>query len=173
MQPEKVRNHLLRYWARAKTAFSVGDFPQAAFLAVTLIEEVGKVVLLGNATLTGELNEKHLRSHHEKYIHAVGATLFVNSRVTRIYGDEEKRFAKWFREGELFRIRNSALYLEGTEVLVTPDEAILPKDAFLLVCIAGEVLAEIQGAYTGTGPNEWRELLEEVDRFRTEYDFVQ
>jgi len=64
-------------------------------------------------------------------------------------------------------IRNSALYLElrGPD-LVAPEQAISRADALLLVCIAGEVYAEIQGRQTGTGPTEWQRILLEIDEFR-------
>lgn len=170
MIPPKAREHLEKYWARARESFEARDYPLAAFFAITLIEEVGKVVVLGNAKLSGELDRKAFRSHTAKYAHAVYSTLFVNSRVTHIYGDLESRFAAWFREGTLFEIRNSALYLEQVDDdLVVPSEAISKVDACLLVCIAGEVLAEIQGEYTGSGPEEWRNILRQVDQFRDAY----
>jgi len=56
--------------------------------------------------------------------------------------------------------------LSETEVAV-PEKAIEKTDAFLLVCLAGEVYAEVQGKDTGTGPQEWQRILAEVDAFRT------
>jgi hypothetical protein len=58
------------------------------------------------------------------------------------------------------------LELQGTN-LVVPDQTINRADALLLVCIAGEVYAEIQGKQTGTGPAEWQRILSEIDQFRT------
>jgi AbiV family abortive infection protein len=170
MLPEKAQAHLKKYWSRASDSFKAGDFPLAAFFAITLIEEVGKVVVLGTATLSGELDRKAFRDHREKYAYAVYSTLFVNSRITRVYGILESRFADWFRNGTLFKIRNSALYLEQDgDHLVVPSEAVSRADACLLVCIGGEVLAEIQGRYTGSGPEEWSNVLRQVDQFRDQY----
>lgn len=170
MIPETVRKHLEAYWDRARTSFELGDLPLAAFLAITLIEEIGKVVILGNAKLSGELDRKAFRNHEAKYAYAVYETLFVNSRVTRIYGALESRFANWFRDGGLFKLRNSALYLElVNNALVVPSVCVQRADAFLLVCIAGEALAEIQGEFTGTGPDQWSEILGQVDQFRTRF----
>src|SRR4051812_203330 len=104
----EAREHLNKYWRLSRQFFNDGDFALAAFFAITLIEEVGKVIILGNQTLSGELDKKGFRNHRTKYTYAVFSTLFVNSRVTRIYGKYEKRFAKWFREDELFTIRNSS-----------------------------------------------------------------
>ena len=47
-----------------------------------------------------------------------------------------------------------------------PPQAINRADALLLVCIAGEVYAEIQGKQIGTGPAEWQRILWEIDQFR-------
>ncbi len=163
----KIRAHLQSYWARCQDAYDRNDYPMAAFLAITLIEEVGKVFILGNAELGKELDKKTFRNHRGKYRHAVGGALFVNSRVSRIYVEEEKRFAEWFRKDKLFIIRNNALYAEITnEHLTVPSETIKHEDARLLVCIAGEILAEAQGEYIGTGPDEWKKLLKQVDDFR-------
>jgi hypothetical protein len=57
------------------------------------------------------------------------------------------------------------LELQGSD-LVVPGQAINRADALLLVCIAGEVYAEIQGKQTGTGPAEWERILSEIDQFR-------
>ena len=93
--------------------------------------------------------------------------LFVNARVSQVYGDHEGRFAKWFRDGELFGIRNSALYMElGPDSVIVPEQAVDKRDACLPVCFGGEGLAEIQGGHVGTGPKEWKRLVGEVDTFR-------
>jgi AbiV family abortive infection protein len=82
----------------------------------------------------------------------VFTTLFVNARASREYGDQEEQFAKWFRDGELFGIRNSALYMElGPDGVIVPEQAVNKRDARLHVCFGGEVLAEIWGNHVGTG----------------------
>ena len=113
----------------------------AAFFATTTIEEVGKAVILGNRVLSGELDEKGFRNHRKKYACAVFETLSVNARVSRVYGGPEDKFATWFRDGELFDIRNSALYIEfGPDgVIVVPEQAVDKRDAYLLVCFGGDV----------------------------------
>jgi AbiV family abortive infection protein len=170
MLTDAAKAHYEKYWRLAREMFVSGDLPFAAFLAITLIEEVGKVVILADAVSGDAEARKEFRNHQSKYVNAVGATLAVNSRVTRIYKLDEAHFADWFREERLFQIRNSALYLElrGTD-LIAPEEAINRADALLLVCIAGEVYAEIQGGQAGTGPEEWQRILSEIDRFRAEH----
>jgi len=144
----------------------------AVFSAVTLIEEVGKVPMLALRDVEGGLDSKAFRHHGKKYESAVGNTLYINSRVSRIYGEREERFARWYRDGELMRIRNAALYMDvdADNVIVTPEQVTSRETAFILVCFAGEVLAEIQGYMTGTGPEDWRRILAEVDEFRERFD---
>jgi AbiV family abortive infection protein len=167
----QIDNHLNRYWRICRDLFARKEYALSAFLAITLIEEVGKLIILGNKEILDgkELDQRGLYDHRRKYLYAVGTTLIVNSRMTRTYGKDELRFASWFSEGKLFEIRNSSLYLDVNEGSVrTPEEAISKYDAFLLICIAGEVYAEIQGQYTGTGPDAWKRVLKEVDEFRLE-----
>ena len=95
----------------------------------------------------------------------------MNSRVTRLYGEDESKFAKWFREGDLLKMRNSSIYVEIENGKVkVPADSISRVDSFLLVCISGEVYGEILGYYTtGTGPSEWQRIVDEIDKFREKY----
>ena len=53
-----ARQHLERYWQLSLRFFRESDYALAAFFAITLIEEVGKIVILGNAKLGSELDRK-------------------------------------------------------------------------------------------------------------------
>jgi AbiV family abortive infection protein len=165
--PLKARNHLEKYWILSRSFFDEGDYALATFFSIFLIEEVGKVILLRKKDIIGKLNIKDFYNHQRKYLLAVSGTLVVNSRVSRIYGNEESKFAKWFRDGDLIKIRNSSIYLEFKNGLVeVPADSISREDSCLLVCIAGEIYGEIQGFYTGTDPSEWMRIINEVDEFR-------
>lgn len=178
MQASAVTEHLDIYWRRGRTLFAERDYPLALFCAMTLIEEVGKVILLGLSELAksqgGQADEgklkKALFSHSQKHLTAIMDTLYVNSRVSRIYGDDERKFAEWFREGKLLQLRNDALYLSVSgKQLAAPHQAIAKTDAFLAVCIAGEIYAEAQGHLVGTSPEDWSHIHAEIDTFRREY----
>ena len=170
LTPQAVA-HLQKLWTLSRELYTEGRHALSAFFAITLIEEVGKIVILANSDLGVDLDKKAWTDHRAKYRYAVGATLLVNSRVSRIYGPDESRFAAWFRQNELFNIRNRALYLELVDdQLIAPEESVARRDAFLLVCIGGEVLAEIQGTNAGTGPDQWRQILAEIDSFRAKAD---
>src|SRR5688572_32287474 len=121
MLSSETREHLERYWQLSREFFSRGDFALASFLSITLIEEIGKVVILGNQELSKQLDKKGFHNHRQKYVYAVYKTLFINSRVSRVYGNQEDRFAKWFRDNELFNIRNRSLYLDlGKNSTIVP-----------------------------------------------------
>jgi len=160
---------LHKYWRLCLKFYSDQDYPLAAFFAATLIEETGKAVMIKEheaQEVTGGVPKKTFRDHQAKYLEAVSWALFVNLRVTRIYGNIEKRFGKWFKKGRIFKIRNAGLYIEkGKRGFHTPDERVSKTTAFIMVCFAGEIFGEIQGDILGTGPEEFKEIIQEIDRF--------
>ena len=171
MLPENALEHMSRYWDRCRHLFAESDYPLAAFCAITLIEEVGKIPMLTLGDSQRESAPNGFRRHETKHASAVQTTLTVNARVSRIYGENAKRFADWHHNGDLPRIRNAALYMElDGGAIVTPTEKLSRETSFLLVCFAGEMLAEIQGFMTGTGPDEWQDILSQVDEFRQKYE---
>ncbi|MBN2410723.1 AbiV family abortive infection protein [candidate division KSB1 bacterium] len=66
-----TQKHLERYWQLSREFYNRGDFALASFLSITLIEEVGKVIILSNKTLGAELDRKGFYNHRDKYIYAV------------------------------------------------------------------------------------------------------
>ena len=162
--PEEVKNHFEKYWKLSIKFFEGSDFALASFFAITLMEEVGKLTMMRFDPSKKQLKKAGFYLHNKKYIFAVSDNLSVNSRVERIYDKDLQKFIEWVKKDKIFKIRNNSLYLESN--LVVPEKAI-PKDvAFLLVCFAGEIYAEIQGFSVGTGPEEWQKILDEVDEFR-------
>src|ERR1700690_3243535 len=107
MQLSDAHTHLEKYWQLSKEFYKRGDFALASFLSITLMEEIGKLIILGNYKLSNELDKKGFYNHQAKYLYAIYQTLLVNSRVSRVYGNLEKQFADWFIDKELFDIRNS------------------------------------------------------------------
>lgn len=43
-----ARLHLIKYWNLSVSFFEEADYALASFFAITLMEEVGKVIILGN-----------------------------------------------------------------------------------------------------------------------------
>ena len=118
--------------------------------------------------LTSKEAKKTIRNHRNKQVAAIVMTLYVNSRVSRIYQEAESRFARWYREGDFFRKRNESLYVEVTEGgnLQVPEDSISMDDAYLVTCIAGECLAEAQGEMLTSKHTEHERLIAKVDCFR-------
>jgi AbiV family abortive infection protein len=48
MLPVQVNHHLEKYWSLSARLFQDAEFALATFFAITLIEEVGKVIILYN-----------------------------------------------------------------------------------------------------------------------------
>lgn len=167
--PIEVDQHLKKYWRLSVRFFEQSDFSLSLFFAITLIEELGKVFLF-NRFETKEGWRRIFYRHDHKYDLAINYTTYINSRLSRIYGQEEKRFFKWWKSGELFNMRNEALYTSLSDsTLRTPEQMISKNNSFLVVCMAGEMLAESQGFYSGTDVPDWQIMIDEVDRFREEF----
>lgn len=169
---QKVLEHLNKYWILSNKFFEENDYALAIFFSITLIEEIGKIIYINlHRLLNRNINKKIIRNHQKKYIQAVQFTLSVNSRVSRIYKEKETKFAEWFRERKTFEFRNKALYMEFTKSKIQiPNQEISEEDAFIFVCIAGEVFAEIQGTIIGTDAKAWEAILKQVDDFRKKYE---
>ncbi|MDZ7761724.1 MAG: AbiV family abortive infection protein [Desulfovermiculus sp.] len=177
----RIHLHLEKYLRRAITHFEKEDYPFSFFCGSTLVEEIGKIgtigmvdfavkngILEGRLDLTGKDAQRKFRMHRSKQIAAVALTLHVNSRVSRIYREAEKRFARWYRKEEFFRKRNESLYVEiiDAEALQVPEDVISMDDAFLMTCMAGECLAEIQGEMISSENSEHERILSLVEEFR-------
>lgn len=181
MITKKIHRHLERYLRRSICSFESEDYPLSFFCAATLIEEIGKIgsigalnfasrfgLVDGGLDLTTRDAQREIRNYRSKQVAAICSTLRVNSRVSRIYREAESRFARWYRDEVFFRKRNAALYVEvgGPEVLRVPDDAISKDDAFLMICMAGECLAEAQGEMIASEHSEHQRILDVVDVFR-------
>jgi AbiV family abortive infection protein len=161
---QKANRHLYKYWNLSKGFFLKEDSALATFFAITLMEELGKLAILNQENISGVFDKKSFFDHEKKYRIAVYNTLFVNSRVSRIYGQHEEAFANLFKTAGLLLVRNRSLYLsKKDDNIVTPAEDIDEKEAFILVCFAGEMYAEIQGFMAGTGPKAHSMIIKEID----------
>ena len=169
---KEVLKHLKKYWQLSIRLFEEYDYALATFFSITLIEEVGKIIYINRHKLAGikKIYKKPIYNHNEKYIEAILFSLPVNSRVARIYKEQEHKFAKWLIKKTIFKIRNKSLYLDLVESkFQTPGQVISKEDAFLFVCFAGEIFAEVQGSILSTSPENWQEIINQIDDFRKRY----
>lgn len=167
---EEIKNHLNKYWNLSQEFFERCDFALASFFAITLIEEVGKLSIIRIENMGGQVKNKIFYNHEKKYFLAVMDNLFENSRVTRIYGKNENKFAEWYKNRNLFKMRNNSVYLERD--LSVPETKVSEYESCLLVCIAGEIYAEAQGESIGTDAEESIRITDEVDVFRKSHEEI-
>jgi len=186
LSPE-VRKHVEKYWQLCRQFFAQSDYALALFFALTLIDEVGTMIILGfrNAPdiLWGfELKRTQTRESEpfdidkvtveERRRMVIRLTIVINHRVDQLYKREERIFGRWAREDKFPTLLKNSIYMHGSDKQpITPSEIISRDDAFIMVCLAGEIYGEVQGEhFTGVEtPNEWLRVLKEVDDFREKY----
>ena len=171
----------LLWEARQKTATSAWDLLENAvllfkqgiahlscFLAMTCIEEVGKLIVLRMAQglrLDGfgfeveppkTLNEKSLRrftrDHLKKAVRAAAGSLYINAGADRRQGihplshmHRTSGIILLARSRRWMILRNSCLYSDvdiSSGITTRPSEAITREHAYYMICMAFEVLAE-------------------------------
>ena len=174
--------HVEQLWRSACLLFKADHFPQSAFLALSCIEEVGKVGVVRfqllqrmmargrnaaqPAAAVGRRRGNPFYSHTDKQLLAAGAGAVVNSRLARILGREiVSEFLVQVRNREIEPLRQAALYAD-----VSHDGPALPSARFgkteaeMYCVLAGELMAEV----LGFEPAEWNRLIETVQQFERE-----
>lgn len=148
--------------------FERKQYALACFLAMTTIEEVGKLFVLqlvqgdllkivnAHAIKPAEPDLKELlrflRSHLEKAIQAAAVSLYVNTGADRRHGIHPKSgihrtsgVILLARSGRWMNIRNACLYTDldlAVGLASSPEDAITPEHAYYFICMAFEVIAE-------------------------------
>jgi AbiV family abortive infection protein len=158
-------------WQLLRTAvklFEQEQYAIACFLAMTTIEEVGKLFILqliqGDVFKglgiklkpppelnTKELNE-FLRSHLDKALEAAASSLYINAGADRRHGvhpvsgiHHTSGVVLLARSGYWMNIRNSCLYTEVdfiANLTSSPNDVIIREHAYYFICMGFEVLAE-------------------------------
>jgi AbiV family abortive infection protein len=148
--------------------FEGKQYALACFLAMTTIEEIGKLFVLqfAQGDLLKIVNQstikppkldlrklgRFLRSHLEKAIQAAAVSLYINAGADRRHGihpisgmHRTSGVILLARSGRWMDIRNACLYtdLDLTASLASsPDDVIRREHAYYFICMAFEVLAE-------------------------------
>ncbi|GAA3880146.1 AbiV family abortive infection protein [Haloarcula argentinensis] len=160
---EETLHHAREQVRTAITLFSSGAYEPACFLAMTAIEEAGKVGLLqfirGNQFwgTPSRINTDELRSilsdHQGKALRSAASALCVNNRARRIYGTHPNSDLE-LKDGllllaragnEWMRIRGHCVYTDldlHSKSLKTPSREIDSNYAYYFICMAGETVAE-------------------------------
>lgn len=170
---------VLDLWKAAECLWINGHFAAATALAISTLEETGKLAverfrLLGadKIEMSDETRSRLAQTwkkrrtpffdHLSKSVMAAMSGALVNARLDRVVGME---FVITFLDntegGHLEKLRQGCLYLERKDGhLSRPQNVINKEEAAKYVSLAGEVLAEILPL-----PKEWEAMLELVKTF--------
>ena len=160
---------IINAWQLLQTAiglFEQDQYPIACFLAMTAIEEVGKLFILLMAQGFKELDiqveppadlnerqlDKFLRNHLDKAVEAAAQSLFINAGAVRRHGVHPASgmhridgVVLLARSGRWMDIRNGCLYTDVNLVsksTSSPSDFITREHAYYFICMGFEVLAE-------------------------------
>lgn len=164
----KLCNHAKGLIEDAVVLFKVGRFATSQFLAITAIEEVGKISVAKIQAITNvcppavmsrktKKGDKSLFRHPDKHYLAACAGAVINSRLDRILGrDRIIEFLKVAESKALELVRQNALYyqLQGINQHL-PIEAVSESLAREYLVIAAELLVEVGFC----DPVDWEEML--------------
>jgi len=158
-------------WQLLETAvqlFEQEQYATACFLAMTAIEEVGKLLVLrvvqgdalesfgGQLELPPELDtkelDKFLRDHLDKALQAAAWSLYINAGADRRHGVHPvsgivrtSGVVLLARSGRWMDIRNACLYTDvdfASNSAFSPSDFVSREHAYYFICMGFEVLAE-------------------------------
>jgi AbiV family abortive infection protein len=189
---EGILRNALSQIREARTQFERRSFPTACFLAMTAIEEAGKLALqvvtadwARRRIGVGQPSEewvrrvqRYVRSHPEKARQAAVWSLMINSGADRRQGihpisgmTRTSGVILLVRSGRWMSLRNTRLYVDlhvNRLHVVSPVEAITPAHAFYMACMAHEVVAQQATAAfedLPEGPSVEATVLSELQEF--------
>ena len=183
-----VISNARRLLSTAEHLLQKEEYPVACFLAMTTIEEVGKLNVARFAELAGQkLTHKllrHLSVHPVKAAQAATGGLFINAGADRRQGKHPvsgihrtSGVIGLARSGHWMHIRNSCLYVDadlGASVVHVPPAEIGRDHAYYFICMAFEVIAEhaeagldspVLFAEGHEGFKFWEDTLRELEAF--------
>ncbi len=168
-QYEALLAYVERLWADTCQLYRLGNFPLTAFLAILLIEEVGKLSRLAfdlvafDTPRCAKPHDSVERSHRRKHFIGVVSGALINARLDRVLGkDVVRKILHQAESDELEKLRQSCLYIDMQNGrVVTPNDIIKSEDARVLTVLAGELMAEVLGHF----PWEFERMIENVIAF--------
>lgn len=176
-QLSEIVAHAEDLWSVALLLFEQKHFAIACFLSLVCIEECAKIsfgefqlydrVMSPSISIDGRpLGKNPLTSHVKKHFLAACSGALVNSRMDRILGtDKVNSFIEDCKAGKLEKLRQACLYADhsASGIMRTPASQITKEQSFFYTCLAGELLAEVEGAESTRG-----QFLERLNKFEEE-----
>ena len=161
--------HVEAQW-RAASELCLGEnYPLAAFVAILVMEEIGKLTHLGEDLIWFDAGRRRMRgegvatNHRKKQLIGVLSGGLINTRLDRALGvDVVRRILGEAESGVLEKTRQSCLYVDiGTAGPVLPTDAVCAERTRELTVLAGELMAEVLGHF----PWEFDRMLQNVVQF--------
>lgn len=179
-QPQDVFSRLARnaeiLWSDACTLLDKGSFASATALAISCMEEIGKLAIAKVLIQTSAPGVPHAPKatasggdrHKRKMMVVAGTAALVNARLDSLVGiDAVERFLVAANSGHVEHDRRRALYsdcLNGK--LHIPCEAVGEAESTRYVLLAGEFLLEVGGV----DAQEFARLKDVVEAFEKNHD---
>lgn len=168
-QYKGLLDHVEKTWSGACDLFLNGNHPLAAFTAILVIEEVGKLSRLKDDLMHYDTEierakgEPVMRDHRKKHFIGVMAGAVINNRLDRILGKGVvRKILNQAENNELERIRQNCLYIDIVNGVTVSPHDVIDVDLSRTLCIlAGELMAETLGFL----PWEFERMIEAVSKF--------
>lgn len=159
-QLTKYIKHAENMWNDAVSMYETDRFSTSCFLSIVCIEECSKIsfgefqyfdrLLKKEQTTESKPSGRNpLNQHTKKHFIAACSGALVNARMDRTLGTEKvAEFIDKCESGEIEIIRQISLYADidkGGKVLL-PEDRITKEQSLFYVCLAGELLSQVEGA---------------------------
>jgi AbiV family abortive infection protein len=162
--------HIVCLLKESVTLFSSGSYSTSLFIAITAIEEVAKGHF-GLFTAGGpdpESRKKNIFFHHQKkHEMAAQPTVGMGSRLNEALGKDRVQYLlKQSHEGSLLKLRESALYFQRVDgIVTTPRELISKEQSAEIILLAIETFDDALVGFSNKSMElsiDTDELFEEV-----------
>lgn len=174
-------------WEASTILWREGKFATASALAITTIEESGKLAaermrMVGADKIdTSEedilklssewnLRKKPFLDHHTKTMLAAMSGALINNRLDRIVGiDFVLEFLANAENGKVEAFRQSCLYLDRkNEELLRPQEFVSADSSSRYIALAGEIFTELL-----FDPGQWGRYLSKIEDFEIQAGLIE
>lgn len=173
----KYIRHAENVWNDAVSMYQKQRFSMACFLSIVCIEECSKISFgefqyyhrILHEEPKGEKKPRGknpLSQHSKKHFIAACSGALVNTRMDNLLGiDKVAEFIENCESGQLEKLRQMSLYADINKegAVLVPEERITKEQSLFYVCLAGELLSQIEGAESFRGG-----FQDKLDKFEAE-----
>lgn len=176
-QLEKYIRHAENVWNDAVSMYHKQRFSMSCFLSIVCIEECSKIsfgefqyyhrILYEEPKSERKPRGKNpLNQHSRKHFIAACSGALVNTRMDNLLGiDKVVEFIENCESGQLEKLRQMCLYADINREggILIPEEIITKEKSLFYVCLAGELLSQVEGAESFRGG-----FQDKLDKFEAE-----